>query len=157
MGRSRARAMQCARLDSDRAARFADRRDGPSGRVSRLRRCGRRPLPTRLPPRLPADPRRKHRAANRQFRFIHRGKYHNMKIASFKAAGRASYGPVTNGGVIDAGKRLPDYPTLKQLLARGPLDMLRKLASEAADHALADVELLPTLPDPDKIFCIGVN
>jgi 2-keto-4-pentenoate hydratase/2-oxohepta-3-ene-1,7-dioic acid hydratase in catechol pathway len=80
-----------------------------------------------------------------------------MKIASFKAAGRASYGVVTDGGVVDAGKRLPDHPTLKRLLATGSLDMLRKLQGEKADHALADVELLPTIPDPDKIFCIGVN
>jgi 2-keto-4-pentenoate hydratase/2-oxohepta-3-ene-1,7-dioic acid hydratase in catechol pathway len=80
-----------------------------------------------------------------------------MKIASFKAAGRASYGPVTNGGVVDAGKRLPEFPTLKQLLAKGSLDALRKLQGETADHALDAVELLPTIPDPDKIFCIGVN
>lgn len=80
-----------------------------------------------------------------------------MKIASFKAAGRASYGLVKDSGVIDAGKRLPEYPTLKQLLAKGSLDMLSRLKGETADHALADVELLPTIPDPDKIFCIGVN
>ena len=80
-----------------------------------------------------------------------------MKIASFKVAGHSSYGLVTDGGVVDAGKRLPEYPTLKQLLARGSLDLLRKLQGERADHALDDVELLPTVPDPDKIFCIGVN
>src|ERR1700760_866324 len=80
-----------------------------------------------------------------------------MKIASFKAAGRASYGLVTDSGVIDAGKRLPDYPTLKQLLTKGSLDLLGKLKGEKADHALDAVELLPTIPDPDKVFCIGVN
>jgi 2-keto-4-pentenoate hydratase/2-oxohepta-3-ene-1,7-dioic acid hydratase in catechol pathway len=80
-----------------------------------------------------------------------------MKITSFKSANVASYGIVTDGGIIDAGKRLKDYPTLKSLLAKGALDQLRKLSGERVDHALNAVELLPTIPDPDKIFCIGVN
>ena len=80
-----------------------------------------------------------------------------MKIASFKAAGAASYGIVTDGGVIDVAKRLKAYPTLKALLAKGSLDELRALQGERADYALRDIEMLPTVPDPDKIFCIGVN
>jgi len=80
-----------------------------------------------------------------------------MKIASFKAGSVASYGIVTDAGIIDAGRRLKDYPTLKALLAHGSLDALKKLQGEKPDHALAAVELLPTVPDPDKIFCIGVN
>jgi 2-keto-4-pentenoate hydratase/2-oxohepta-3-ene-1,7-dioic acid hydratase in catechol pathway len=31
------------------------------------------------------------------------------------------------------------------------------LQGECADYLLTDVALLPTVPDPDKIFCIGVN
>lgn len=80
-----------------------------------------------------------------------------MKIASFRAASADSYGIVTDGGVIDAGRRLKDFPTLKALLAKGSLDALKALGGERADYALKDVELLPTVPDPDKIFCIGVN
>ena len=41
-----------------------------------------------------------------------------MKIASFKAGPTATYGLVTNAGIIDAGKRLKDFPTLKTLLAK---------------------------------------
>lgn len=80
-----------------------------------------------------------------------------MKVASFTIAGSPSYGIVTDNGVIDAGKRLKAYPTLKALLAKGSLDELKKLAGEKPDYALQDVALLPTIPDPDKIFCIGVN
>ena len=80
-----------------------------------------------------------------------------MKIASFKVGSAASYGVVTDGGVIDAGRRLKSFPTLKSLLAGGSLDDLRKLQGERADYSLASLELLPTVPDPDKIFCIGVN
>ena len=56
-----------------------------------------------------------------------------MKIASFKAAGTASYGIVTDAGVIDAGKRLKAHPTLKALLAKGSLDELNALQGERAD------------------------
>ncbi|MGY3696262.1 2-keto-4-pentenoate hydratase/2-oxohepta-3-ene-1,7-dioic acid hydratase in catechol pathway [Bradyrhizobium sp. USDA 3240] len=80
-----------------------------------------------------------------------------MKIASFKAANTASYGIVTDAGLIDASKRLKAQPTLKALLTTGSLDELKKLQGERPDYALKDVELLPTVPDPDKIFCIGVN
>ena len=80
-----------------------------------------------------------------------------MRIASFTMAGAASYGIVTDSGVIDAGRRLQDYPTLRSLLAGRALESLRALQGERADHALSDVALLPTIPDPDKIFCIGVN
>jgi hypothetical protein len=41
-----------------------------------------------------------------------------MKVASFTISGNASYGIVTDKGVIDAGKRLKAYPTLKALLAK---------------------------------------
>src|SRR5882724_9538378 len=80
-----------------------------------------------------------------------------MKIASFKTGTTATYGLVTDAGIIDAGKRLKAYPTLKALLANGSLDALKALQSEGPDYALAEIELLPTVPDPDKIFCIGVN
>ena len=80
-----------------------------------------------------------------------------MKIASFKTDAVASYGIVTDAGIIDAGRRLKNFPTLKSLLAHGALDELKKLQGEQPDHALAAVVLLPTIPDPDKIFCIGVN
>jgi 2-keto-4-pentenoate hydratase/2-oxohepta-3-ene-1,7-dioic acid hydratase in catechol pathway len=80
-----------------------------------------------------------------------------MKIASFKVGSAASYGLVKDGGVIDAGRRLKSFPTLKSLLAGGSLDDLHKLQGERPDYPLASLELLPTVPDPDKIFCIGVN
>ena len=53
-----------------------------------------------------------------------------MKIASFKAGPTATYGLVTNAGIIDAGKRLKNWPTLKALLANGSLDALKALHVE---------------------------
>ena len=60
-----------------------------------------------------------------------------MKIVSFKAGPAATYGLVTNAGVIDAGKRLKDFPTLKTLLANGSLDTLKALQNERPDYAFA--------------------
>jgi hypothetical protein len=56
-----------------------------------------------------------------------------MKIASFKAGNAATFGIVTDAGIIDAGKRLKAYPTLKTLLARGSLDELKALKGERPD------------------------
>ena len=80
-----------------------------------------------------------------------------MKIASFKTAAGASYGVVTGDGIVDAGRLARDLPTLKARLAAGGLDALRALAGNKPDYKLEEVELLPTIPDPGKIFCIGVN
>lgn len=62
----------------------------------------------------------------------------------------SSYGIVTEKGVVDVGKRFSRYPTLRALLAGGALGELRKL--ERADYALSSVQLLPTIPDRDKIL-----
>jgi 2-keto-4-pentenoate hydratase/2-oxohepta-3-ene-1,7-dioic acid hydratase in catechol pathway len=79
-----------------------------------------------------------------------------MKLISFRANDGTSYGIVRENGVIDAGKRLgPQYPDLKSALAAP--ERLAALAGETADHALNTVELLPVIPNPDKILCVGVN
>jgi len=82
-----------------------------------------------------------------------------MKLVSFVAGGRASYGVVKNGGVVDLGSRLQDrWPTLRALLAA---DALAKAALESRDAApdfpLEGLELAPVIPDPDKIICVGLN
>lgn len=82
-----------------------------------------------------------------------------MKLVSFRKDGRESFGPIAgNGGVVDAGRRWgAATPTLRVALAQGKLDALRALAGGAADFSLDQVELLPPIPDPAKILCIGLN
>ena len=82
-----------------------------------------------------------------------------MKLASFSAAGRDTYGAVVEGGVVDLGRRLGDrYPTLRAAIAG---DALARLAGEVAaakpDFSLAQVTLLPPITDPDKVICAGRN
>jgi 2-keto-4-pentenoate hydratase/2-oxohepta-3-ene-1,7-dioic acid hydratase in catechol pathway len=81
-----------------------------------------------------------------------------MRIVSFEANGHPSWGVITGEGVVDLGKRLPDYPTVRALLAADALDAARTACEGAEpDVALSGVTLLPPVTDPEKIICIGVN
>ena len=78
-----------------------------------------------------------------------------MKLASFLANGRPSYGIITDAGIVDAGAKLTDHPDLSSLLADP--SPLAALANAPADHALADVILLPPIPRSGRIICVGLN
>lgn len=82
-----------------------------------------------------------------------------MKLISFVTNGKATWGAVAVDGVVDLGRHLgARYPDLKALLAADALDEARRtLASARPDARLVDVELLPVIPNPDKILCIGHN
>jgi 5-carboxymethyl-2-hydroxymuconate isomerase len=81
-----------------------------------------------------------------------------VKLLSFEVGGRASFGAAVDGGVVDFGPRLGEaFPDLAALFARDGLAAARQAARETIDYALADVTLLPPIPAPEKIFCIGVN
>jgi len=82
-----------------------------------------------------------------------------MKLVSFATAeGRAGYGAVRGDGVVDLGSRLATAPTLLSLLATGQMDKARQFAAEApADIPLAGLKLMPVIPDPGKIICVGLN
>ena len=82
-----------------------------------------------------------------------------MKLVSFSASGRDSYGAVVEGDIIDLGRRFgAGYPTLRAAIAG---DALSRFASEVKtakpDFPLAQVTLLPPITDPDKIICAGRN
>lgn len=84
-----------------------------------------------------------------------------MRVASFEHGGRATYGVVTDAGVIDAGAALGGrYPDLRAVLAAGALDELRAYArgrAAAPDARADDVAFLPVIPRPDKVLCVGIN
>ncbi|HJU20665.1 MAG TPA: fumarylacetoacetate hydrolase family protein [Stellaceae bacterium] len=82
-----------------------------------------------------------------------------MKLVSFTAAGRTSYGAVVGDGIVDLGRRLGGRtPTLRAVIAGGALaGIAAEIAGAAPDAALSQVTLLPPLPDPDKIICAGRN
>ena len=81
-----------------------------------------------------------------------------MKLASFTVSDRASYGIVVGDGIVDVGARLgARYSTLRAALAGGALGDIARDAAAKPDLALSAVRLLPPIPAPDKIVCIGLN
>lgn len=82
-----------------------------------------------------------------------------MKLVSYAAAGRQSYGVLVGDGIVDLGRRLGDrLPTLRSAIAGGGLTGAAAEAAKAApDIALSQVTLLPPIPEPDKIICAGRN
>ena len=83
-----------------------------------------------------------------------------MKYISFTAAGRNSYGIVRDDNrVVDLGPVFgPEAPDLKALITRGWLRKASDTATAAtATLALEEVALLPVIPNPGKIVCVGLN
>ncbi len=81
-----------------------------------------------------------------------------MKLVSFRVDGRAGYGVVEGTTIADVTSGLADFPDLKSILGQDDsLSRLREAAGKGRTLALDAVELLPPVPNPAKIFCIGHN
>lgn len=82
-----------------------------------------------------------------------------MRLVSFISEGRMAYGVVTERGVVDLSNRLGDrFPTLRALIAGDGLAEAGRVAADASEAtALDGLTLLPVIPDPDKIICVGLN
>ncbi|ABH00503.1 probable hydratase (plasmid) [Rhodococcus jostii RHA1] len=80
-----------------------------------------------------------------------------MKLVTFRRADRVSFGRLEGDAVIDLGPVFEGrYAGLRDVLEQDALDEIRA-AEGAATLALSDLELLPPIPDPNKILCAGVN
>jgi 2-keto-4-pentenoate hydratase/2-oxohepta-3-ene-1,7-dioic acid hydratase in catechol pathway len=82
-----------------------------------------------------------------------------MKLLSFTANGRPSYGILANGAVVDLGRRFaPEgIASLREFIASGRFQEAARLASAQADHALDEISFAPVISDPGKIICVGLN
>lgn len=84
-----------------------------------------------------------------------------MKLLTFQIGAAVGsphrYGAVVPGGVIDLTDRVP-YSTLLDMIADDGLRAARA-ATEGVeqDYSLAEVTFLSPIPQPEKIWCIGVN
>ncbi len=81
-----------------------------------------------------------------------------MRWLSFLRHGSPTFGYVTadGTGVVDAAAGGP-FADLKSAIAAGVLADLAGSCGDAADLPLAGLSYLPTLPNPDKILCVGLN
>jgi len=81
-----------------------------------------------------------------------------MRLATFKTAKGASYGAVTDKGIVDVGRRLGNqYADLKAVIAGNAFSKIKPFLLEAPDYQLSEVAWLPVIPNPDKIVCVGLN
>jgi acylpyruvate hydrolase len=79
-----------------------------------------------------------------------------MRIVSFRRNGKISYGLLEGGEIADLPGLDPQLPPA----LNDALPTLRGYAPPAATRktvSLSDVTLLPVIPSPQKIICIGVN
>jgi 2-keto-4-pentenoate hydratase/2-oxohepta-3-ene-1,7-dioic acid hydratase in catechol pathway len=80
-----------------------------------------------------------------------------MRIVTYTSERGPRAGVLIDGAVVDAWDALGgDGSSVRELLEGDRLDELAQIDS-AGGVALDDVELLPPVPDPDKIVCIGLN
>ncbi len=82
-----------------------------------------------------------------------------MRLVSFRHAGAHKFGAAVDGGIVDLSARTGGrWPSLRAAIAAKALGELAATAKGVApDVTFDDVELLPTIPDPEKILCVGLN
>eukprot|EP01042_Synura_sphagnicola_P013393 gene13393-17000_t len=82
-----------------------------------------------------------------------------MKLVSFEVNGGASYGTLIGDQVVDLGQRFAaQYPDLRAVLDADALPELMTAAKQLTPTlTLGDIKLLPVIPNPRKIFCVGLN
>jgi 2-keto-4-pentenoate hydratase/2-oxohepta-3-ene-1,7-dioic acid hydratase in catechol pathway len=79
-----------------------------------------------------------------------------MKLITFDAGDGAHVGLVTDAGVVDLTQHA-GVTSLRGLIADGKVADMAAHGNAAADHELDDVTFLPVIPDPEHIWCVGVN
>ena len=83
-----------------------------------------------------------------------------MGFVSFGVKGRQTYGLWKEfGSYIEApAEFLAKYPDLKAVIAADKLDELQSAATASGQAVSSpDVHLLPAIPNPGKILCVGLN
>ena len=84
-----------------------------------------------------------------------------MRWLSFLRDGNETFGYVVvdsdgSEGVVDAGAR-SEFVSLREAIAADALTHLTGSCGDQADVSLPDIDYLPTITDPAKIMCVGLN
>ena len=82
-----------------------------------------------------------------------------MRLASYLVSGRPHYGAVVGHGIVDLTPHIgEDFPTLKSLIEHdGHARAMDIAAAHRPDLAFSDVTFVSPIPEPQKLWCIGVN
>ena len=82
-----------------------------------------------------------------------------MKLISFTRLGEVGFGALVDDGVVDLTNQL-DYgvDSIKEAIESDLLYTAEEyLEGRSPNFAMSDVTLLPVIPNPSKIICIGLN
>jgi 2-keto-4-pentenoate hydratase/2-oxohepta-3-ene-1,7-dioic acid hydratase in catechol pathway len=84
-----------------------------------------------------------------------------MKLVSFSINKHLGFGAVVDDQVVDLTNAFEGVASIRELIEKTDLSRItaaRETAKKSAKtYALSDLELLPPVPQPEKIWCIGVN
>ena len=81
-----------------------------------------------------------------------------MKLLSFVHQGRETWGAVVGDGVVDLGKKFPQYATLADYIASGAYPNAAKdVQGMGVDAPLSGITYLPVITRPEKIICAVRN
>lgn len=81
-----------------------------------------------------------------------------MKFASFKIEGNATWGVIVGESAVDIGSVLGiRFPDLKSLIAHNDYSEAEAAIVSAPHYEISRVDWLPVVPNPEKIFCVGLN
>jgi 2-keto-4-pentenoate hydratase/2-oxohepta-3-ene-1,7-dioic acid hydratase in catechol pathway len=81
-----------------------------------------------------------------------------MKFASFRGKDKETWGIIDDEKAYDIGDRLrARYPSLKALIAAHAYSEAQAAKSTATAYPTEEIDWLPVIPNPDKIFCVGLN
>ena len=82
-----------------------------------------------------------------------------MKFVSYTRCGYSGFGLVVDGGIVELAGRLDvGVTTLRQAICADILALAGPYAKgRGAELGWSDLTLLPVIPDPAKILCIGLN
>ena len=81
-----------------------------------------------------------------------------MNFISFLYDGEPRYGISYKGVITDLTNKVLEAKTLKELILKNGISKAKKFASSNPGTIDIDkVELLPVIPDPGKIICVGLN
>jgi 2-keto-4-pentenoate hydratase/2-oxohepta-3-ene-1,7-dioic acid hydratase in catechol pathway len=81
-----------------------------------------------------------------------------MKLISFRIFGKTTWGAVEGKDAVDVGSILGErFGDLKSVIASAAYAAVESAAGNASHHPLSSLEWLPVIPNPEEIFCVGLN
>lgn len=79
-----------------------------------------------------------------------------MKLITYKHEGIEKFGIAKEGGIVELTGKL-DAMSIRELLEKDLINQLRNFEQEITTLPYEDIEFLPVITNPGKIFCAGVN